>query len=96
MTVAFPLSAGSILIELSFCSLLIAFHCCLVMLEFGVLACLRHHLTLDLKSCASLSSMVLDTASVLAMISLCGMVLGAIEKLVQKTKPLLQLYPIFY
>ena len=57
-----------------------------IMLDFGVLACLRHNLTLDLKSCASLSSMILCTASVLAMISLFGMVLGAIAKFSPKDK----------
>ena len=80
-TVVFPLWAVMILIESSFRNLLIANRCNLVVLGCGILACLRHHFTLDFKSCDLSPLMLLAIDSVLAMMSVYGIDLGEMEKL---------------
>ena len=69
ITVAVPLSARSMMMELSFFSVSIAILSPLLMLDFGSLARLMVHTTCPLSSSAAVSVMYFATNSVPAMIS---------------------------
>ena len=69
ITVAVPLSAGSMMMELSFFSVCIAILSPLLMLDFRSLARLMVHTTSPLSSSAAVSVMYFATNSVPAMIS---------------------------
>ena len=66
---ALPLSAGGMMMELSFFSVCITILSPLLMLDFGSLPCLMVHTTSPLSSSAAVSVMYFSTTSVLAMIS---------------------------
>ena len=69
ITVALPLSAGSMMMELSFFSVSVAILSPLLMLDFGILAPLMVHTICPLSSSAAVSDMYFATNSVPAMIS---------------------------
>ena len=87
ITAALPLSAGSMMMELSFFSVCIAILSPLLMLDFRSLACLMVHTTTPLSSSAAVSVMYFVTTSVPAMISSTGRVVGVMAKF----KPLLSI-----
>ena len=69
ITAALPLSAGSMMMELSFFSVCVAILSPLLMLDFGSLARLMVHTTCPLRSSAAISVMYFATTSEPAMIS---------------------------
>ena len=83
ITVALPLSAGSMVMELYFFSVCRAILSPLLMLDIGSLA----HLMVPLSSSAAISVMYFATTSVPAMISLTWSVVGIMAKF----KPLLSI-----
>ena len=87
ISAALPLSAGSMMMELSFFSVCITILSPLLMLDFGSLACLMVHTTCPLSSSAAVSVMYFATTSVPAMISLTGRV----DEVMAKFKPLLSI-----
>ena len=86
ITVALPLSAGSMMMELSFFSVCRATLSPLLMLDFGSLARLMLRKTSPLSSCAAVSVIYFATTSVPDMISSTGRVVGVMAKF----KPLLR------
>ena len=84
---ALPLSAGSMMMELSFFSVCRATLFPLLMLDFGSLACLMVRTTSLLSSSAADSVIYFATTSVPAMIYSTGRVVGVLAKF----KPLLSI-----
>ena len=80
ITAALPLSAGSMMIELSLFSVCIAILSPLLMLDFMSLTRLMVHTTCPLSSSAAFSVMYFATTSVPAMISSTGRVVEVMAK----------------
>ena len=87
ITAALPLSAGSMMMELSFFTVCFAILSSLLMLDFMSLARLMVHTTCPLSSSAAVSVMYFATTSVPAMISSTGRV----DEVMAKFKPLLSI-----